>query len=180
MDHTVKVETGVHLRQAGVADIPALAAVHLSTVLEAYGEIFPPEADKPSLAGTVAEWGRAFSEDGHVAFLAEEGAEAIGTVSVRTDPHARGAGELCRLHVLPGRSGRGVGSGLHDMALSAMAEAGYERAGLWVLEEAASARSFYERRGWRLVAGQVFEWPGHRTREVRYSRGLGAAEPDEG
>ena len=41
-------------------------------------------------------------------------------------------------------------------------------AAVHMLEANARARRFYEHRGWKLVRGQVLDWPGLDVREVRY------------
>jgi GNAT superfamily N-acetyltransferase len=58
-------------------------------------------------------------------------------------------GWLNALYVLPDEWGTGIGSGLHDEAVEALRRLGPE-ARLWVLEQNARARRFYEQRGWRL------------------------------
>lgn len=179
MAGTADVRAGLRVRRATRADAPALATVHLDTVLVAYAGIFPTHAPVPALDGVVEEWEAAFADRGFSAFLAEDGAAAVGTVAVRADPDAPGCGQLRRLHVLPQLWGRGVGSGLYNTALAAMRTDGYAEAGLWVLEDNARARAFYERRGWTLVPARILTWPGLETIEVRYRLDLPVASTGE-
>jgi RimJ/RimL family protein N-acetyltransferase len=53
------------------------------------------------------------------------------------------------LYVIPERWGTGLAGELHDRAVEVVRELGSERCHLWVLEDNARARRFYERRGWR-------------------------------
>ena len=163
------------VRPATDRDAPALARVHLNTVLVAYAGIFPAEAPAPTSDAVLAEWKEAFADPSFRAFLAEVDGRAVGTVAVRADPEVPDAGQLRRLHVLPELWDRGVGSALYEAGVGGLVADGYREAGLWVLEANGRARSFYERRGWSLVPGRVLEWPGLSTLEVRYR--LALAEP---
>jgi GNAT superfamily N-acetyltransferase len=156
------------VRSAGPADAPALARAHLDTVLVAYAGIFPPHAPAPTIETLSTEWKSAFADPSFRAFMAEAGGQTVGTVAVRTDPDMTSVGQLRRLHVRPERWGTGIGSVLYEAALGAVAAMGYTEAGLWVLEANARARSFYERRGWTLLPGQILEWPELGAIEVRY------------
>ena len=53
------------------------------------------------------------------------------------------------LYVVPGEWGTGVAPRLHDAAVEAVRGLGCTEVRLWVLEENARARRFYERSGWR-------------------------------
>jgi len=48
----------VRIRQARVDDSPALAALHLRTILFAYASIFPSEALRPYLGHLILDWER--------------------------------------------------------------------------------------------------------------------------
>jgi GNAT superfamily N-acetyltransferase len=164
----------VLIRAATTADAPALARVHLDTVLVAYAGIFPATATTPDLEGTVREWEEAFADPTFHAFLAEDQRRAVGTVAAQADPDPDpdssgvATGQLRRLHVHPDWWGRGVGGALYETALAVLKADGYREAGLWVLENNEHARAFYERRGWTLVPGRTLEWPGLGILEVRY------------
>ena len=77
---------------------------------------------------------------------------------------------MAGLHVLPSQWGRGVGSALHDAALSLLGEAGYDMAWLWVLAANDRARRMYERRGWTAHTDTLHDYLG--VPELRYSRQL--------
>ena len=61
---------------------------------------------------------------------------------------------------------------LHDAALERLAAEGAESVRLWVLEDNARARRFYEQRGWRVDGGErVVPFPPHPL-DVSYARAL--------
>jgi GNAT superfamily N-acetyltransferase len=146
----------VEIRAATIEDVEALVTLHLDTVLVAYRDWFPTDAAPPDRDALVDRW----TEDVAGAFVAVDGALIVGSVV------ARAHGELARLHVHPARWGERIGAALHDVAVDALRDAGHERAGLWVIEENARARSLYERRGWVLDPTQEIVELG--VREVRY------------
>ena len=158
----------LRIRRATVADAGVLASVHLNTVVVAYANLIPSDVPPLTEESLVREWQAAFEDDSLQAFVAEDNGKPIGTVAVRADPEIGGVGQLRRLYVLPHRWARGIGTLLYDAALGALKEDGYPEAGLWVLEENARARRFYERRGWTLVPDTIVEWPDQRVSEVRY------------
>ena len=60
------------------------------------------------------------------------------------------SGWLDGLYVVPECWGSAVATRLHDAALDHCRSLGDDECRLWVLEENARARRFYERRGWEL------------------------------
>jgi GNAT superfamily N-acetyltransferase len=148
------------LRDGSTEDALALVAVHRAAALAAYGGVFPPDRYAyPEqevlryLAGRLAE---------STVIVAEEDGEAVGFAVVSE-------GWLDRLYVAPGRWGTGVGSRLHDAAVTRRRAAGDRRLRLWTLEANDGARAFYERRGWRLDgASKTTRHPPHPV-DVGYS-----------
>jgi GNAT superfamily N-acetyltransferase len=64
------------------------------------------------------------------------------------------------LYVIPERWGTGLSGELHDRALELVRGLGAASCKLWVLEDNARARRFYERRGWRENGeSRVVEFP---------------------
>ncbi|HEX7244977.1 MAG TPA: GNAT family N-acetyltransferase [Solirubrobacterales bacterium] len=104
---------------------------------------------------------RVFEQDGAVAGFAAFGA-------CRDGDAAEGTGELYAIYVDPAAQGAGVGSALLEAAVGELRARGFGEATLWTFAANGLARTFYERHGWRLVAG-------HQERlapEVRYRRAL--------
>ena len=117
------------------ADAGLLAAIQEEASLAALAHVYPPERYPFPREAVLERW-----------------RDYAGTVLV--DERGRGfaavAGEwLDALYVRPEAWGTGVAARLHDRAVEELRAAGVARARLWVLEENARARRFYERRGWR-------------------------------
>ena len=78
-------------------------------------------------------------------------------------------GELFAIYVLPEGSGSGVGRALMAETLARLRAEGFAEAILWVIEDNARTRHFYELAGWRLDGGvKDEEWLGTLVRELRY------------
>jgi GNAT superfamily N-acetyltransferase len=94
------------------------------------------------------------------------GFSGVGLARPGADPLL---GELFTIYVLPEEWGHGVGRALMTRALERMRGEGFEEAILWVLEDNARTRRFYELAGWH-DDGEVKEeqWLGSVVREVRY------------
>jgi len=81
-------------------------------------------------------------------------------------------GFLWALYVDPPAQGAGVGTLLLETAEAALAERGFERAGLWILAANEHGRRFYERAGWSLEEGSETEDPTWSVAAVRYAKAL--------
>jgi GNAT superfamily N-acetyltransferase len=152
------------VRPAEPKEAEELARLHLRTALAAYGHIFPPESPPPTHEELVDQWERWLEPDpasgrhGFVAVVEPDedggGSDAdgapVGVVVAGPDPEDPLVGHLARLYVAPELWGRRIGTRLYDAAMAALVEAGFPAATLWVLERNTKARSWYERRGWRL------------------------------
>jgi ribosomal protein S18 acetylase RimI-like enzyme len=91
----------------------------------------------------------------------------------RDDDRHESQGEIWAVYVHPQVWRAGVGSALMTAALARLASDGYTEATLWVFEENARARLFYERFGWTADGGtEFFERSGRRVIEIRYHRPL--------
>ena len=78
-------------------------------------------------------------------------------------------GELYGIYAHPDAWGIGVGRALMTQALAGLRDEGFLDAILWVLEENARARRFYEHAGWTADGGvKDEEWLETHVREVRY------------
>ena len=93
-------------------------------------------------------------------------------MAARADPDEPDVGQIHRLYVAPETWGLGIGTRLHDEALTLLADRGFTTAGLWVLERNDRARRMYERRGWHRAVGATKEWPELGVFEVRYEKHL--------
>ena len=165
------------IREATLADVPAIAQVQFDSSLAAYREIIPAEIIQGrSLEQRVEQWRSIVttaSEGGGWVHVALDGEEVIGFVSgnASRDADGAGVGEVSAIYVAPKRWRAGSGSALLDVATGALRAAGFAEATLWVLKANARARSFYEREGWAPDgAGQTLGQT--EILEVRYRRRL--------
>jgi GNAT superfamily N-acetyltransferase len=139
---------------ASAGDAGALATVHRAAAIARYADIFPLVVPPPSLCDLTREWAELIAS-APIALVASDEGAVVGGVAVGADPDVPAGWALRRLYVHPDRWGSGVGARLHDEALGAARRLGIGSLNLWVLERNRIARTFYERRGWRLVPGEV-------------------------
>jgi diamine N-acetyltransferase len=130
------------LRNARPDEAPVLAAVQEFASVAALPHVFPPERYPYPREATAARWVGALHDPRAHVVVAELKGETVGVTCVRAD-------WLDGLYVVPELWGTGVAEMLHDRALEVVRGLGSVRCHLWVLEENARARRFYERRGWR-------------------------------
>lgn len=93
---------------------------------------------------------------------------------VDVEDNQRLTGEVDAIYLQPGSTGKGFGRLLMNAVITELAQSGYEEVILWVLDNNARARRFYEGLGWA-ADGSVKEDSirGRFTiREVRYRRSL--------
>ena len=82
---------------------------------------------------------------------------------------AQGTGEVYAIFLEPDVVGTGVGRALFAQGVGDLRSLGFARATLWVLENNAPTRRFYEIAGWRTDGTEKTEdWNGFPLREVRY------------
>jgi ribosomal protein S18 acetylase RimI-like enzyme len=148
----------VTIRPEAPDDAEAVAGVHVRTWQAAYAGIMPDEILSWLNVGAWAqrrrEVGTADPDHPFTTLLAEDGDTLVGFTTVgpyrnnqdRDDLDHR-YGEILAMYVEPARWGTGVGHDLMAEALAELAARGWAEVRLWVLEENARARRFYERAG---------------------------------
>jgi GNAT superfamily N-acetyltransferase len=119
-----------------------LAAVQEAASIAALGHIFPPERYPYPREAVEARWVAAVADPAARTLIALDEDEPQGAALV-TEEWLEG------LYVVPERWGSGLADELHDRALEVVRGLGSAGCRLWVLEDNARARRFYERRGWR-------------------------------
>lgn len=145
-------------------DAEALFAIHRESAMTAYVEVFPPDRYRFPDEEMRAHWVSVLGDPGCEVVLAEHDGVPVGFASISP-------GWLRNLFVVPAEWGRGAGGALHDEAVEVLRGHG-PRAQLWVLEQNARARRFYESRGWRDDGGRCnSQFPPHPL-ELRYSLDL--------
>ena len=130
------------IRDARPDEAQLLAAVQEVASVAALGHIFPPERHPYPRGAVQAHWAAAAADPAKRTLIALNGDEPVGAACVYEE-------WLEGLYVTPEHWGTGLAGELHDRALSVVRELGSELCHLWVLEDNARARRFYERRGWR-------------------------------
>jgi putative acetyltransferase len=143
------------IREARPDEADVVAGIQREASVAAFAHIFPPERHPFPIEDVRQRWRDALADPELTVLVAEEAGEAVGAAGYRTE-------WLDGLYVVPGRWGRGVAAELHDHVLERLWAQGSERCHLWVLEDNARARRFYERRGWRLNGEtRVVPFPPH-------------------
>jgi ribosomal protein S18 acetylase RimI-like enzyme len=180
----------VTIRREEPEDAEAIAAVHVRTWQAGYAGIMPDEVlarlNVDVWAQRRHDLGTADPDHPFTTLLAEDpgvvGFTTVGPYRNNQDPDDldHGYGEILTMYVEPARWGTGVGRELMTAALAELTARGWTQLRLWVLEENARARRFYERAG--LVADgerATFELQRSGGRapiglaEVRYAARLG-------
>jgi len=143
------------VRPARPDEADALFRVQRASSLAGLAHVYPPDR-YPFPDDAIRErWQAALEGEETSVVVAERGGEILG-LAAWTD------GWLDGLYVVPEAWGNGVAARLHDEALRGIASTGKTSARLWVLEDNARARRFYERRGWHLDGSdRVVPFPPH-------------------
>jgi len=143
----------VNFRAASAADAEAVAALHADSWRRHYrGAYSDAFLDGDVYSDRLAVWTSRLAEPEGLSetILAEEGDGLVGFVHTIFEADPRWGALLDNLHVVYSDKRRGVGSRLLGFTARAAVE---RRTGmyLWVLEQNADARAFYEARGGRCV-----------------------------
>lgn len=162
------------LRDALLADVPAIATIHVEAWRVAYQGIVPAEViDALTVEKRAALWREridAATELLLVGFVGEEMAGWISAGAAR-DADCAGEGEVYALYVAPAHWRSGWGARLMRGVEERLGAAGFRNAFLWVLTENMRARAFYERIGYRLDgATKEEQLCGTRLPHVRYEK----------
>jgi ribosomal protein S18 acetylase RimI-like enzyme len=150
---------GVRVRRAEVGDAEAVALVHVRGWQGGYAGIMPTDTlaalDVAERAGRWRDRLASSASNPYDTYVAEDGAgSVIGFATIgpyrnhqQPDDIDPRSGELLAIYVHPERWGSGAGRALMETALAEVAARGWTEIRLWVLEDNARARGFYERFG---------------------------------
>ena len=143
------------IRPATVDDVDAFVSMKNEAWRWAYAGILPDEHLASLTIDAQAGWWRARLAEPEPrdtwVFVAVDGDRVVGVAGAeraRDEDAGPTTGELGMLYLLPDHVGHGLGRRLHDRALTALRDASYTSATLWVLEANARGRGFYEHVGW--------------------------------
>lgn len=149
------------LRAATLADVPAIAEIHVRAWQRTYRGMMPDAfLDDLAPEQRYARWkGDVSAPDAEMTVIVAEDASLgriVGFCSVCPQKHPEPgdealppAGELYTMYVDTDAKGRGTGRRLIEAAEARMRAMGFTRGVLWMLADNAGARAFYERMGWR-------------------------------
>jgi GNAT superfamily N-acetyltransferase len=164
------------IRTARPEDARAVAEVHVASWRHAYRGLLPDDyLERLSVDDREAMWLGVFADPDPMvgAFVAEVDGRIAGFASFgpsRDEDVPERTGEIPAIYVDPAVLGTGVGRELFEAAATALRDAGFARATLWVLEANALARRFYEKAGWEwdgAVSTHLFDCANERV--VRYA-----------
>jgi len=168
----------VTIRRATADDASSVATIQVHGHRFAYAGILPqPASDEEWIARRTEAWRPQLApHPTRHAFVAERDGRAVGFVTVGpADDESLPAtsGKLFALYLEPDVIGSGVGRALLERGVEDLRASGFADAVLWVLEENARARRFYERAGWAFDGTRKDELrDGHARHELRYRREL--------
>lgn len=151
----------ITVRDATTADAAAVARIHVTAWRQAYaGLIHQPVLDALDVADRTASWTRWLERslagegtDGdvrHAMVVAERDGEVVGwaTYGPARIAERDGWGELAGFYVDPLATRSGIGRAMIAEVEVRLADAGFARAYLWVLEGNEPAEQAYSRYGW--------------------------------
>ncbi|MEX1125902.1 MAG: GNAT family N-acetyltransferase [Acidimicrobiia bacterium] len=162
------------VRVAALADAGGIARAHIAAWQVAYEGVFSHDfLGSLDLEVRTGWWEALLLRGERVTFVAEaeEGVAGFCLIGPSGDV---GWGEVFAIYVDPAHWDQGMGRALLEAGELQLADDGFERAMLWVLESNKRARDFYERQGW--VKGKPIRLEtigGTEITEVRYERDLG-------
>ena len=143
------------IHAATLADIPAIARVHVQSWRETYAGLMPrPVLDGLSVELREAMWQRALTAATVGVFVAEADGTVVGFASVGPARDAGEDAELYALYLLRAHQGTGLGRALWSAALDFARDRGAATLMLWALETNPT-RGFYERMGGVLAGRKV-------------------------
>ncbi|MFI6943599.1 GNAT family N-acetyltransferase [Streptomyces sp. NPDC050418] len=169
----------LHIREMGFDDIEAVAEIRVRGWQFAYRGMMPQEyLDALSVEEDVSarreQWGE--HRPRLVRLVVERAGRVIGFAGfgpARDEDLAEGAREVFAIYVRPEEIATGAGRALMTEALDRCRAAGAPVVSLWVLEQNARARRFYERAGFCADGTSAgFDVDGVSVPEVRYVRRL--------
>jgi ribosomal protein S18 acetylase RimI-like enzyme len=142
----------VTLRCAQAADEPAIARLHADSWRTAYRGILRDDFLDATVSANRRElWRTRFSEidrKDQLILVSEESGEIQAFACAFLDADPEWGTLLDNLHVIPGLKGRGLGRQLMSKVAENIQQHGlHSRLHLWVYEQNAQARGFYERLG---------------------------------
>ncbi len=172
---------GVTIRNAGVDDAEAIAAVHTASLQASYRPLIPDRVahlvlDPPEVGPRIPGWRRCLERPRvSTTLVACDDHAVVGFCTLRSTPggdDGTAAAEIWALFVRPSHWRRGIGRLLCERSLADARVQGFTSVELWELKSNASARRFFHSMGFRPDGEtRIFlERAGVSLRELRYRR----------
>jgi L-amino acid N-acyltransferase YncA len=163
----------IAIRAATPADAPAIGRIHVESWRETYSELLPSDLlDSVAAVVRAAMWrGSLERERPILLFVAHRadgdlvGFAAGGAARTTSLPHDA---EVYAIYLLDEARGRGCGRRLMAALADALLARGFKSLCLWVREENAGARGFYQRLGGQLIGERTQADREHAFCEVAY------------
>lgn len=160
------------MRLATLADVPAIARVHVDAWRETYPEMLPAFVlDALTYAEREHQWSEALAAGGSCLYVAEVDGAIAGFASGgpnREPGYEAYPGELWAIYLLRAHQGRGLGRALFVAVRDWLRAHGLEPFLLWVVAGNAAC-SFYERLGGTRILTQQAEIRGANILESAYA-----------
>jgi L-amino acid N-acyltransferase YncA len=144
----------IEVRHAEPKDAPAIASVHRTSWLHAYGGLIPHKALVTMLERRREDWWRRAAR-GHASLLVLQIGEKIvgyATIGVNRTPALKQDGEIYEIYLLPEYQGTGLGSYMFRECRNALRGLGLFELVAWCLEDSEAASTFFRATGGMDVA----------------------------
>jgi len=165
------------VRRATIADAGSIARIDVLAWQEAYRGVVPDEyLDGLSIAQSESQWIQRLNSGEPEVFVAEDSHGVIGRVhlgATRDKDAPPGTGEIYGVNVLPSRWSKGAGRALCWHGQQRLAELGFSRVTLWVLEANDRAMRLYEHLGFSAGPKALIEIGGKSLPKIRYEITVG-------
>lgn len=160
------------VRRALPGDAGTLGRINVETWQIAYADVFPGEFLSGLDIERRTKWFESAIGEERELWVVPELGEPTG-FSLFGESRNSDWAELYAIYVHPDSWGEGYGHRLLSHAELRLADLGFDRVLLWVLEGNDRARRFYERQGWSLGRPvKLEEIGGTKVTEVRYEKEL--------
>lgn len=159
------------VREATVADCPAVARAHVRSWQESFAGIMPQSfLDKMSVEKRARAFESRFPDDSYRMYVAEVSGPGVVGFADCGEPreHVKGyEGELYAMYLLPEFQRKGLGTRLFNLCVRFLIESGKSSMYLLALE-ISPYRTFYEKMGGRNIGRKQLEIEGVMYDEVVY------------
>lgn len=170
--------TEISIRLATPDDAEAIARLHVETSLFAYRPILGHDYSGGDISERVDHWRRMLMGDHslawippektYVAVTADDRIAGFCAVGASRDEDRPDDGEVYMLYVSPDHWGGRVSNQLFEAGVAYLRGRDFAHLLLWVLEDNARARRFYERKGWQPDGAKKPSFSKPALSQVRY------------